>query len=103
MLERGAMLLILDLLRFFLTGEATTESTIASNTQFLSIANGDWDRALLERVGLPSTFLTPIVAPATAAGRLLPEVAGKIGCAAIPVVAVAGHDTASPVAAVPAD
>ena len=65
MLERGAMLLILDLLRFFLTGEAITESTIASTTQFLSIANGDWNRALLERVGLPSTFLTPIVAPAT--------------------------------------
>jgi rhamnulokinase len=54
-------------------------------------------------VGLPSTFLAAIMAPATAAGRLLPEVTGKIGCATIPVVAVAGHDTASAVAAVPAD
>src|SRR5215208_6797945 len=104
MLERTATLLLIpDLLRFLLTGEATTESTIASTTQFLSITNGEWDRALLERVGLPSTFLTAIVAPATAAGRLLPEVASEIGCAAIPVAAVAGHDTASAVAAVPAD
>jgi rhamnulokinase len=103
-LERAATLLLIpDLLRFFLTGEATTEVTIASTTQFLSIANGDWDRALLERLGLPSTFLTGIVASATPAGRLLPEVAGEIGCAAIPVTAVAGHDTASAVAAVPAD
>jgi rhamnulokinase len=103
-LERAATLLLIpDLIRFFLTGEATTEATIASTTQFLSIATRDWDRALLERLGLPSNLLTPIVAPAAPAGRLLPEVAGEIGCAAIPVSAVAGHDTASAVAAVPAD
>src|SRR5829696_2106543 len=103
-LERAATLLLIpDLLRFFLTGEPTTEATIASTIQFLSIANGYWDRALLKRLGLPSTFLTTIVAPATPAGRLLPEVTSEIGCAAIPVAAVAGHDTASAVAAVPAD
>src|SRR5918993_797721 len=99
-LERAeTLLLIPDLLRFFLTGEATTESTIASTTQCLGIANGDWDRALLERLGLPSRFLTGIVAPATPAGRLLPEVASEIGCEAVQVPAVAGHDTASAVAA----
>jgi rhamnulokinase len=103
-LERAdTLLLIPDLLRFFLTGERSTESTIASTTQFLGIANGDWDRALLGRLGLPSAFLTAIVAPATPAGRLLPDVASEIGTAAILVPAVAGHDTASAVAAVPAD
>jgi rhamnulokinase len=103
-LERAATLLLIpDLIRFFLTGEATTEATIASTTQFLSIATRDWDRALLERLGLPTNLLTRVVAPATPAGRLLQEVAGEIGCAAIPVLAVAGHDTASAVAAVPAD
>jgi rhamnulokinase len=103
-LERAATLLLIpDLLRFFLTGEATTEATVASTTQFLSIATRDWDRALLERLEMPTNLLTPIVAPATPAGRLLPEVAGEIGCAAIQVPAVAGHDTASAVAAVPAD
>jgi len=103
-LERAATLLLIpDLLRFFLTGESTTESTIASTTQFLGIADGEWDRALLERLGLPSSLLTAIVAPATPAGRLLAEVASEIGIAAIPVSTVAGHDTASAVAAVPAD
>src|SRR5918993_797079 len=101
-LERAVTLLLIpDLLRFFLTGERTTEATIASTSQFLSIANGDWDRALLERLGLSSNLLTTIVAPATPAGRLRPEVTGETGCAAIPVAAVAGHDTASAVAAVP--
>ena len=103
-LERAdTLLLIPDLLRYFLTGERSTEATIASTTQMLGIANGDWDRALLERLGLPTNLLTRIVAPATPAGRLLPEVASEIGTAAIPVPVVAGHDTASAVAAVPAD
>src|SRR5688572_20336459 len=103
-LERAVTLLLIpDLLRYFLTGERTTEATIASTTQFLTIAHDDWDRALLEHLGLPSDLLTTIVAPATPAGRLRPEVAGEIGCAAIPVAAVAGHDTASAVAAGPAD
>src|SRR5215207_6123185 len=103
-LERAdTLLLIPDLLRFFLTGERSTEATIASTTQFLGIANGDWDRALLERLRLPTNLLTAIVAPATPAGRLLPELAGEIGCEAAQVPAVAGHDTASAVAAVPAD
>src|SRR5215218_2404571 len=103
-LERAATLLLIpDLIRFFLTGEATTEATVASTTQFLSIATRDWDRALLERLEMPTSLLTTVVAPATPAGRLLPEVAAEVGCAAIPVPAVAGHDTASAVAAVPAD
>jgi rhamnulokinase len=103
-LERAATLLLIpDIVRFFLTGEATTEATIASTTQFLSIATGDWDRDLLARLDLPTRLLTTVVAPATPAGRLLPEVAGEIGCAAIQVPAVAGHDTASAVAAVPAE
>ncbi len=103
-LERAdTLLLIPDLLRYLLTGERSSESTIASTTQFLGIANGDWDRALLERLGLPTNLLTAIVAPATPAGRLLPELAGEIGCEAVQVPAVAGHDTASAVAAVPAD
>src|SRR5215203_4165833 len=103
-LERAARLLLIpDLLRYFLTGEATTEATIASTTQFLSIATGDWDRALLERLGLPSNLLTAIVSPATPAHRLLPEVISEIGCRAIQVPAVASHDTASAVAAVPTD
>ena len=103
-LERAATLLMIpDLLRFFLTGERTTERTIASTTQCLSIASGDWDRALLERLGLSTDLLTAIVPPGTPAGRILPEVAGEIDCAAIPVIVVASHDTASAVAAVPAN
>jgi rhamnulokinase len=103
-LERAAALLMIpDLLRFFLTGEKSSEYTDASTTQFLALATGDWDRPLLNRLGLPTNLLTSIVPPASAAGHLLPDVADEVGCAPVPVVAVASHDTASAVMAVPAD
>jgi rhamnulokinase len=103
-LDRAATLLMIpDLLRYFLTGERASEYTDASTTQFLNIATGDWDRALLGRLDVPSDLLAPIILPMTPAGRLLPAVAAEIGTPPIPVIAVAGHDTASAVAAVPAE
>ena len=51
---------------------------------------------------LPSRILAPIVQPATELGPLLPEVAEEVG-AGPPVFAVASHDTASAVVAVPAE
>jgi rhamnulokinase len=102
-LERAATLLMIpDLLRCFLTGEASSEYTNATTTQFLNITSGDWDRELLDRLGLPTSILTPIVQPATAAGFLRNDVAADLGVPPIPVIAVASHDTASAVAAVPA-
>jgi len=98
----GTLLLIPDLLRYFLTGEKTSEYTNASTTQFLEIATGEWDRTLLARLGLPTDLLTAIVPPASPGGELLPGIAAEIGCGAIPVIAVGSHDTASAVAAAPA-
>ena len=102
-LDRAAVLLMIpDLLGFFLTGQQSSEYTDASTTQFLAVATGDWDRSLLLRLGLPTDLLTPIIPPASAAGDLRRDVAEEIGCGPIPVVAVASHDTASAVMAVPA-
>ncbi|MCD6031951.1 MAG: yulC [Thermomicrobiales bacterium] len=103
-LDRAATLLMIpDLLRYFLAGERASESTDASTTQFLNLGTGDWDRNLLARLHLPTGLLAPIIPPLTPAGRLLPAVAEEIGTPEIPVIAVASHDTASAVAAVPAE
>ncbi len=103
MLDRAATLLLIpDLLRYFLTGETTSEYTNASTTQFLAMATGDWDRTMLARLGLPTDLLTAIVAPGSPGGTLLPGIAAEIGCNQIPVMAVGSHDTASAVAAAPA-
>lgn len=104
MLDRAATLLLIpDLLRYFLTGERTSEYTNATTTQFLALAAGEWDRTLLARLGLPDDLLTPVVPPASPGGRLLPRVAAELGSGRIPVIAVASHDTASAVVATPAD
>lgn len=103
-LERAeTLLLIPDLLRYLLTGERSSEYTNATTTQFLNIHTGDWDRELLQRLGLPSHILTPIVRPPLEAGRLRADIRAEVGCAALPVMAVGSHDTASAVMATPAE
>ncbi len=100
--QAASLLLMPDLLRFFLTGECSSEYTNATTTQCLDLRTGDWDRSLLRRLDLPDRVLTPVVPPATDAGRLLPAVGRETGAGELAVVAVATHDTASAVAAVPA-
>lgn len=91
-----------DLLRYFLTGEKSTEYTIASTSQMLNATNGGWALELLDKFGIPTDILTPIVDAGTVAGKLSEGVAGELGTGRIPVVAVAEHDTASAVVSVPA-
>lgn len=90
-----------DLLRYFLTGEKSTEYTIASTSQMLDANSGDWALDLIERFDIPTKILTQIVDAGTIAGKLTQAVAGELGTGRIPVVAVAGHDTASAVVSVP--
>jgi rhamnulokinase len=94
------MLLIPDLINYWLTGEKTCEYTNATTTQLLDF-EGRWSHDLFGRMGLPTRVLAPVVPPATELGPLLPDVAEEIG-AGPPVFAVASHDTASAVVAVPA-
>jgi rhamnulokinase len=103
-LEAARTLLFMpDLLNYWLTGVARAELTIASTSQFYDPRNKTWARDLLERLGLPTGILPEIVAPGTLLGPLLDSVAGAAGLGAVPVYATGCHDTASAVAAVPAE
>lgn len=95
------LLLIPDLMNYWLTGERACEYTNATTTQLLNLESGGWSRDLMEGLDLPAGVLAPIVEPATELGPLLPGVAEEVG-AGLPVFAVASHDTASAVIAVPA-
>jgi rhamnulokinase len=98
------LLLIPDLIGYWLTGEKACESTAASTTQLCDARSGGWARELLEGMRLPGQIFGEIVPPGTRLGRLLPEVAGETGASeGLPVTAVASHDTASAVVAVPAE
>jgi rhamnulokinase len=97
------MLLMPDLFHYALSGVRSAEYTIASTTQMLSANARSWDKDLLGRLGLASKILPEVVMPGTVLGKVLPEVASRTGLdPQTPVIAPAGHDTASAVAAVPA-
>ena len=98
------LLLTPDLLGYWLTGERACESTIASTTQLCDARSGGWARDVLEKMRLPGHIFGEIVPPGTQLGPLLPEVAEETGAkGGLPVTAVASHDTASAVVAVPAE
>src|SRR5918992_3496763 len=99
-----SLLLIPDLINYWLTGEKACEFTNATTTQLYGLQAGGWAQDLLQRMSLPGDVFPKIVPPATELGPLLPEVAEEVGLGAqLPVVAVASHDTASAVVAVPAE
>ncbi len=103
-LARAHKLLFMpDLLNYWLTGVARAEVTIASTSQFYDPRRKAWATDLLERLGLPTHILPEIVAPGTRLGPLLDSVAEAAGLGAVPVYATGCHDTASAVAAVPAE
>ncbi len=96
------ILFIPDLLAYMLTGRMVCEYTIASTSQLLNPKTHTFDYGLLEAAGISPTLMCPVVMPGTLIGRLSGSIAHRTGIGEIPVIAVAGHDTASAVAAVPA-
>lgn len=96
------LLMIPDLCTYFLCGEKTVEWSEASTTQMYSPRRKDWARDLLGRLNLPSSILPPVAHPGTVLAPLRPDVLEDCGFAqSFPAIAVASHDTASAVAAIP--
>ena len=91
-----------DALMYMLTGEAVCEYTILSTSQMLNPRTKKIDTELLDVIGLKESQFGRYVNPSDRVGCLTPEVQQLTGLGPVPVVAVAGHDTASAVAAVPA-
>lgn len=96
------ILFIPDALSYMLTGNMVTEYTIASTSQFLNPRTKRLEQELLDVVGVKEEQFGRFVFPGEKVGVLSPEVQKLTGLGEIPVIAVAGHDTASAVAAVPA-
>lgn len=91
-----------DLLNYWLTGEKVCEFSNATTTQFYNPREKAWAKELLERLGLPTHFLGPIVPSGTKLGPLTTRVADETRLERAVVVAPACHDTGSAVAGVPA-
>ncbi|HVW44083.1 MAG TPA: rhamnulokinase family protein, partial [Amycolatopsis sp.] len=86
------LLMIPDLLTFWLTGVAGTELTNASTTALLDPRIGQWSPEVAKRVGIDTSLFAPLRKPGDPAGTH----------DGIPLYAVGSHDTASAVVGVPA-
>ncbi len=97
-------LLIPDLIAFLLTGERRTEATNASTTGLFDAVAGEWAVEFLDALSLPRNLFPPLIQPGETVGTLLPAIIELTGLPTdTTVVAVGSHDTASAVAAVPAE
>ncbi|MFJ2884540.1 rhamnulokinase family protein [Streptomyces sp. NPDC087305] len=97
------LLLIPDLLSYWLTGEQGTELTNASTTQLVDPRTREWSHDIASRLGIDLGLFAPLRQPGDPAGVLRAEVLEETGLRGpVPVTVVGSHDTASAVAAVPA-
>ncbi len=92
-----------DALAYLLTGNKVVEYTIASTSQILNPRTKQFESQLLEAAGVSPSILGNIVMPGHVVGTLTEVLADESELGKVPVIAVAGHDTASAVAAVPAE
>jgi rhamnulokinase len=92
-----------DLFNFWLTGIIVNEFTNATTTQCYNPREKRWASELLTALDLPLHIFRQIVQPGTVLEKLRASVAEDSSCERIPVIAVGSHDTASAVAAVPAE
>lgn len=97
------MLLMPDLFSYFLTGKKQSEYTESSTTQLLDVKSKVWAWELIKNLGIPSKLFTDIVQPGTLCGNIREDICQELGIKSVPVISVAGHDTQSAMAAVPAE
>jgi len=97
------LLFLPDALAYMLTGKEFCEYTIASTSQILNPRNGEFEESLLKAAGVNADILPKPQLPGVVVGALCDALATGTRIGKVDVVAVAGHDTASAVAAVPAE
>ena len=92
-----------DLLSYLLTRGKVCEYTIASTSGLMNPNTQRFEPSLMDAVGLNDNQIPDRVQPGEVVGKLRYNIANETGLGEVPVVAVAGHDTASAVVAVPAE
>ncbi|HEV7475181.1 MAG TPA: rhamnulokinase family protein, partial [Pyrinomonadaceae bacterium] len=95
------LLLIPDLINFFLTGEQVTEYSNATTTQMLNARSKEWDWEMIDSLGLPGKLLAKVVTTGFDLGPLKPALIDELGLEGVRVITPATHDTGSAVAGAP--
>ena len=93
-----SLLLIPDLMGWWLTGVSATEATNASTTGLVDVTTGEFDEGLISLSGAPSRLFAPLVDPGETLGAVRQEWFPGGG---LNLVTVGSHDTASAVVGTP--
>ena len=96
-----ALLMMPDLLGYFLSGEAKSEYTNVTTSMLYNPTAKDWDWETIDELELPREIFTEIDQPGQIRGYLRSELAEELGMNRVPFAVVGTHDTASAVAAIP--
>lgn len=75
-----------------LTGNRVTDQTLAARTGAFNVLQGEYDRPILDEVGVPDGLFPPAHRSPASAGEALPHVARTVGILPSARVFVAGHD-----------
>jgi rhamnulokinase len=97
------LLLLPDLLSFILSGQVSAEYTDASTSHLVDPHTRDWHPELFRRLRLPRHLMPDMVEPGAPSGTLLAEHATDLDIPRLSICKCASHDTASAVAAIPAE
>lgn len=104
LLKKAVKLLFMpDAINYFLTGETKSEFTIASTSQLLNSDNNDWEKKIFDIIGISNELMCDIIYPGETIGYLNKNLCKQFGIDTIKVVAAGSHDTASAIAATPAE
>lgn len=96
------LLLMPDLINYMLTGEKVSEYTEVTTTQLYNYHDKNWDKHIINSIGIQDNIFTKIVNPGTVIGDIRNSICTELDIKPSKVIAVASHDTASAVVAVPA-
>ncbi len=100
--QAACFLMIPDYFHYLLTGRKAVEYTNATTTQLVDPESRKWNMELIRALGYPTKIFPEILKPGTVLGELSPKIQEEVGFSC-QVILPGTHDTASAVAAVPAD
>lgn len=95
------LLMTPDYYNFRLTGVKKNEYTIASTSNLVNAEGKQWDRDVIDALGLPQRIFHDLSMPGSTVGEFTPEIQEAVGFNAT-VVLPATHDTGSAFLAIPA-
>lgn len=96
------LIFIPDYFTYLFTGKKISEFSIASTSQMYNPTTKQWDQKVMDAAGISADLMRDIVPAGTYVGELDPVICRETGIKSAKVIATAGHDTGSAIAAAPA-